>query len=45
MGATNPHDADPGTIRRNLEFQLIKILYMVLTERKCGKRNKFFFKD
>ena len=28
MGATNPKDAEEGTLRKNMVFQLIKILFM-----------------
>jgi nucleoside-diphosphate kinase len=37
MGATNPKDAEEGTIRKNMGFQLIKIQYMVLTVLKMQK--------
>ncbi len=37
MGATNPNDAEEGTIRKNMEFLLIKILYMDLTVLKTQK--------
>ena len=30
MGATNPIEAEEGTIRKNLLFLLVKILFMVL---------------
>ena len=38
MGATNPKEADPGTIRKNLVFQLIKIQYMVLIVKKMQRK-------
>ena len=28
LGSTNPKDAAEGTIRKNMEFQLTKILFM-----------------
>ena len=34
MGATNPEEADPGTIEKNLEFLLTKILFTVLIVKK-----------
>ena len=37
MGATNPTDADEGTIRKNMEFQLIKIQFMDLIVWKMQK--------
>jgi len=37
MGATKPEDAAEGTIRKNMEFLLIKILYMVLIVLKMLK--------
>ena len=37
MGATNPKDAKDGTIRKNMEFLLIRILYMDLTASKMQK--------
>jgi len=37
MGATNPNDAEEGTIRKNMEFLLIKTLYMGLTVLKTQK--------
>ena len=30
MGATNPNDAEEGTIRKSMGFQLIKIQFMGL---------------
>ena len=31
MGATDPSKAEEGTLRKNMDYQLIKILYMDLT--------------
>ena len=44
MGATNPKDADENTIRKLLESQSIKTLYMVQIRRKCKKEIEFFLK-
>ena len=38
MGATNPKDAEENTIKKLFEFQLIKILFMVLTQLKTQKK-------
>ena len=37
MGATNPTEAEEGTIRKNMEFLLIKILFMDLIVLKMQK--------
>ena len=37
MGATNPNDAEEGTIRKNMEFLLIKIPFMDQTVLKMQK--------
>ena len=42
MGATDPKKAEENTIRKLMEFQLIKILCMVQTQAKTQKRNQFF---
>ena len=34
MGATNPVEADEGTIRKEFAFLLVKILFMVLMEKQ-----------
>ena len=46
MGATNPKEAETGTIRKNMVYQLIKIQFMDLIVKKTRKsRLIFFFKD
>ena len=43
MGATNPKEAEDGTIRKNMEFRLIKILFMALIVMKMQKLKLIFF--
>ena len=43
MGATNPREADPGTIRADFAEQLMQILFMNLIQLIVQERNLIFF--